>query len=859
MKAFLSYCHEDTSYKDQFISFVGHQLETLGVELWHDREMLAGDYLDPEIQKNLEEADMIFFLISQPFINSFYCYQKEMMAAISRHNSNNCRLFPIVIRPCLWSETPISKYVIYGDAKPFSQSTNQDEAWVEISKEAKRAVNQHRKNLATKPLKRKEKTSGASQNEEITKYIDSLNKTEIKLINKNLEVSNLDAFFVWPDLKLISIDPGKSDILTESKKIATHPNSISKRITIVGKEQIGKTALAKMICIESNKKNQCIYFSSSEIYGKNIKEKIIEKSERVNGYHSSESTIIIDDFDKIKGNNKYKEKVAESVFEISERSIFIVSEESAAADHLLRESESSAIFEIFPLNKNLRSILIEKWHTYAREYEIEEKELEALHDRSEQRIENFLIGNTVPARPLYLLMILQMEDSAQPLDLHQTSYGHCYQKIIVQYLERAGCGSENLEDCINYLSELSHFMFSSETHLLSEIEYKKFEKQYEDNFFFSPETKDTLVRSGIVSFNGENYSISYKYIYYYCCARKISDDFENKNLADLEMLCNKIHIEQYANILIFVTHHTRNNEIVDLITLKIMEIFDSDNEAEFSKNDFSHLDDISKEIPELVLKQKTAREERKKLRSQQSKDEISTLENSDCGSIQNEEKEYREVPEQVRLSRQAYRAVEVIGQILRNRKGSLKKEKLVQLADEGVSVGLRFIGNYLNLTKDLREEIIQQIESLLSDKEVTPDNQLLESSARRYFWALCYLMSFSVIKRISETLGGDQVIPIFDEVTKERKKSDKYSIARALCDISMKMHHTKKIPQDMINDALKRIDGNLVTKRLLQEAVVQHIYLNTTSHEEKSWVASKLSIPVKEQQLMQNKSRRINQ
>lgn len=49
---------------------------------WHDRKIGAGREWAATIDENLERADVVLLLISASFINSDYCYDREMGRAL---------------------------------------------------------------------------------------------------------------------------------------------------------------------------------------------------------------------------------------------------------------------------------------------------------------------------------------------------------------------------------------------------------------------------------------------------------------------------------------------------------------------------------------------------------------------------------------------------------------------------------------------------------------------------------------------------------------------------------------------------------------------------------------------------------
>lgn len=72
------------------------------IETWYDREILAGDALDDEIERELEAADLFLLLVSPDFIASDYCVERELQRALEGHEAQEARVVPIIVEPCDW-------------------------------------------------------------------------------------------------------------------------------------------------------------------------------------------------------------------------------------------------------------------------------------------------------------------------------------------------------------------------------------------------------------------------------------------------------------------------------------------------------------------------------------------------------------------------------------------------------------------------------------------------------------------------------------------------------------------------------------------------------------------------------------
>ena len=134
LKVFVSYSHVDEKLKDAVLRHL-KPLERMNlITEWHDRKLLAGDTWGDEINRNLEEADIVLLLVSIDFINSKYCYDIELDRALERHAEGTCRVVPVILRGCLWQHTPFSKLqALPRDGKPAVSWPDLDEALATVA------------------------------------------------------------------------------------------------------------------------------------------------------------------------------------------------------------------------------------------------------------------------------------------------------------------------------------------------------------------------------------------------------------------------------------------------------------------------------------------------------------------------------------------------------------------------------------------------------------------------------------------------------------------------------------------------------------------------------------------------------
>ncbi|HMK04798.1 MAG TPA: toll/interleukin-1 receptor domain-containing protein [Ferruginibacter sp.] len=135
LKIFLSYAHEDETMKKQLDKNLVMLKKSDKIEVWEDRAIIPGDVWDEKIGNALTTADIILLLISVDFNNSQYIWDKELKIALERHESDEARVIPVILRTCEWSEMPYTKLqVLPTNAKPISSFDDADEAYTDVAK-----------------------------------------------------------------------------------------------------------------------------------------------------------------------------------------------------------------------------------------------------------------------------------------------------------------------------------------------------------------------------------------------------------------------------------------------------------------------------------------------------------------------------------------------------------------------------------------------------------------------------------------------------------------------------------------------------------------------------------------------------
>ncbi len=94
--------------------------------------MVAGDDWDEEIRSQLENADLILFLVSRASIASEYITRVEFQRALQRHMRGEARLVPIIVRKCDWESLGLPLQALPPSLVPIAKYADPDDAWYDV-------------------------------------------------------------------------------------------------------------------------------------------------------------------------------------------------------------------------------------------------------------------------------------------------------------------------------------------------------------------------------------------------------------------------------------------------------------------------------------------------------------------------------------------------------------------------------------------------------------------------------------------------------------------------------------------------------------------------------------------------------
>ncbi|MCB0752743.1 MAG: metallophosphoesterase [Ignavibacteriae bacterium] len=644
----------------------------------------------------------------------------------------------------------------------------------------------------------------------------------------------LSDVFVYPDLE---------PLLEDDNNVVQYPNSydlIDKvkneekvNVLIEGADQSGKTALLYVLYKRYYEMGLTPIYLRGKYCSETDLKKLVKKAlkEQYNNenvdlfFQLNKKVLLLDNFHKSSLNSKYKKRLVESFnnnFEI----IIVTSDNTYSSKNVTEEATSFKEYlkyKLLPLGHEKRSELIEQWLLIG-ENKLTIQEEEILNNVKLRFNEiNSLIGNRLmPSYPIFILTLLQsLDENLQ--NFSQTSYANIYLVLIKAGLVKEGIKDSVLTSLLNILKELAFHMYDKKKSPFNIDDFENFITEYSGKYFrhkslTNDKILSVLCNSNILKFDDEYYTFSYKYIYYFLIAQKISTDIESYQELIYD-LCNNIHLEINANILIFLSHHSKAQILIDSIVFTSEIPFEKASPLTLNKDDefVKFIAEFTNEIKEEIIEDRNPKEEVKKELKQ--KDAI------ERNNREDEDSEEDILPAEAIEMNQAFRTVKIIGQIVKNQSGDFEKEKLIKLVEAAYNTIFRFLGFYSGMLEKDKEMLIETMVEDIKEKEKKSrqgnvDVKLIEKTVRNILQFISWRICVDSMTNLMFAVGTKGQNELFDKVN-----SDIDSPASKIVTFAIKTFYDK-IDTKELDKLFNDVKDNYLAQCILREYVKRYLYTN---------------------------------
>ena len=669
----------------------------------------------------------------------------------------------------------------------------------------------------------------------------------------------LDDIYVSPFMEQFSLsdDEEKGTSFKSEEILNKILNKEINHTIVLGEENSGKTSFCKIIF-----KKGVILDNTVPIFikGRDIKKvkeeditKLINKEFRKQYNSDVDLTsknliVIIDDFNNCKLPQKSKKNFILNLYKNNFQTVITWDEYFTLSELLESQVTTVEVYEILKFGGKKRLELIRKWVDLF-EDEFEDDQSKEFQIKELSKTVNSVIGkNLIPSLPIYILTILQANELTNTTNFEQSTFGHYYDVLIKSALGQKIKVNAEIEKYYSYLTEFSYWIYDNKTIEIDENNFIEFHqtfiKKYQVQLSFR-DALEVLEHCNLVHKNGVSYKFKYKYIYFYFIGKYFSDNLELEYVQkEVTELSNKLYQTESANIYIFLSHHSKSKFIINQILERARELFNDESIIEFN-SDIKFINDlIEKKVDNIDLKNEDNFVEI----------EINEIDDSSLAIETPEENiELNEEIDSISKVNKAFKTIEILGYIIKNRYASLIGNDKSDLVEEMYKLGLRSLTFLFKTLIDGEEYIKNEIIDLIKkDPNAALTIREREELAKQFMFNLLYMVSYSIFKRISSSIGSRDLEMTFNDVKQKflNGNGKEKNNAISLIDIAVIFEYSKSFPEQDVKSLADDFKTNPLAFHILRRLGVNFMRMIPMKENEQQKASEILNISMKKQRLI---------
>ena len=698
-----------------------------------------------------------------------------------------------------------------------------------------------------------------------------LKMADIRITHPNKEDVNMRDLYVYPDIEAYkdvqNIHEISRDSITIKGEDVLEFILKNKRVSILGKPKSGKTALAKNIALDFvDRGKYCLFIDCSSVNNYSINN--LKKCEDINisrifgkeyiGTYKqmdiSNKVLILDNFEKIRDMNAKNEilKFFDNFYDyiLTFSNTFY---ELELLEQSLQGKEKSDYVHcsINELGNRKRNQLISKWY-YLSEGDdiIVDDEVKKKIDEATRTI-NVLKGNGyMPCIPSYILIILQqLEYSMDSSNQERSNYGYLYEFLVNKSILDMEHNSKYVYKDIAFgiLTNIAEYMLENNKKVISTDVYSNIVDKYNTDYQTEahPEIyKDEYVKVELLNQKDEQIMFGYSYIHYYFTAKYLANNI-NKEWSKNKIveMSKQLYDEECGDIMIFLCHLSKDDFIISAVLENARNVLPEKDVFDFSQHksinlsfddylemDFEPEKNEEERHNDLLEMQDEIERKDKKKEKMKVDEELDPQERENIYNLDN-----------------AYRTIEVMGQILKNYPGTIVASTKNELLEAAYGLGMRTLTYTNEILYGGIENVFEEIRKQLQPNPTPIELGKMAEVSRNLNGVMdniFALLSYATIRKLAESLANRALSPVIMHSPLNGKVA--YDLIRS----SIQLNEFGVISVDIIineyDDYME--NDNIFAAKLLRLLVFDHYYVyGSKDHRNRQKIWEKMKFGKKEQ------------
>jgi predicted MPP superfamily phosphohydrolase len=551
--------------------------------------------------------------------------------------------------------------------------------------------------------------------------------------------------------------------------------------------------------------------------------------------------LLIDDLDYQGLNSETVARAVEHISRHFQHIILTVSDRfdalEATSSRLIEAVNTYQQYRFNGFGFKLRGDLITRWLSLGQTYS--ESELHEKVHSAEKTIDAVIGKGLVPTTAFNTLILLQSMEVSSKGGLANAGMAQYYEFLIRRTLLDAKLKAEQFDEVFNYISWLAWYFTSRKMRSIDMGELTQFNIHYSNTVWETDllSRLDFLVRCKILQVMGTSYSFRYPYIKYFFAAKYVADNLDEQNgLRDfVTHACRHLYLRENANIVLFLTHHTASKWIIREIEKTLKQLLAGINPLDIIA-DTKLINGWVTQQARLIVDTTDIEKNRKQQKSEADRaarrveteppDELDSVLDLDFSS-------------QINL---LFKTCEILGQVLKNRYGSLEKSFKYELMKELFDGPLRGINFFLQVVNEHPEALLKEISNRFIEKSPSMSSEDSDRLAQRLVFTIMGAMSEGLLARQGEILGAPTLASTADQICRE---SD--NVTYKLVAVAGQLSYPGGVPFSAVESLSKTLKDNVFGYRLLQSVVHRHLYMFSLPYDQRQRLADAAGVGVRQQ------------
>lgn len=661
---------------------------------------------------------------------------------------------------------------------------------------------------------------------------------------------SLADIFTFPDVRTISAEDGALPVISSEALIKGACSG--RKVIVTGHELSGKTTLLyRAFRIFHSRGQYPVYISASNFNSageRQIRNKIVDAVEHQ--YKDGKAVLserkdclilLIDDIELLRRiPNMFKGvmEVAASDFE----HLIATAEHQFNLTELLDSEVRTVLsdaytYEILPFGHRNRYQLIGRWCRVSEVSDIQEFERKV--HQVEAILDTVIGRNLAPAYPFYMLLILQGMESATTGALQQSSYAYYYQHLITKGLSEAGLKQDKHDEVMNYLANLAWFVRGSGEKEVTEIQLQGYNEAFGKNFHnvVLADRSTLLTNARLLVKRKGVYSFAYPYIYHFFLGAYLSENFSDEQVKrTIDDMCANLRDRESANSILFLTHHKKSLDIIQKV-VDVLAGCHRDSKPFNFASDAEGIHALITESSRLSIGALDLDQERLDHRDHM---DLAAKDHEKFDmEVSNDKTELGERLRQILLM---HRTGEIVGQIVKNYYGSLKRPEKKKLLREVFEAPLRMFSSLMTMMGNNPSMLADGISHKIKEEYPDEESQELKRISRRMAFNLLGMVATTAILKPARDVS---IRELDDDINALVEEDNTLAIRLAQIACSL-VRPAYRGTDDLRKFASELKSHNTFAYSLLQSLGAMHIRMFSLSEPDKQKLCSALDIDFRE-------------